>query len=123
MSTNPRVYFPLLAERENYLRQLDYCNIYHPYYIELHEEYRFLIDDLFKIMQNNKTISQYEIVLVKLTELRKYLEMELSNKDGGGSENDFIKTKSENDEIKPPSKSNDESIDELLSSLKSLMKS
>lgn len=53
MNINPREYFPLVTARESYLRQLDYFEVKHPHYDTLHREFRFLIDDLFKIMKDN----------------------------------------------------------------------
>lgn len=87
MNITPREYFPLISARDQYLKQLDYFEIDHTYYNKLHAEYRFLIDDLFKIMKDNNTLCQYKYVCNELMELRKKLTLELSNKDGGDSKN------------------------------------
>ena len=56
MNITPREYLPLTSARERYLKQLDYFEIDHTYYNKMHFEYRFLIDDLFKIMKDNNTL-------------------------------------------------------------------
>ncbi len=134
MNMNPREYFPLVTARESYLRQLDYFEVKHPHYDTLHREFRFLIDDLFKIMKDNNTLSRYPLISEKLTELRKSLTLIMSNQDCGEQvmhSNDRntkplvgepLAIKSDHEST---SKSDDEqlSLDEFLAELTNLMKS
>ncbi|SHE98674.1 hypothetical protein [Vibrio gazogenes] len=81
MNMNPREYLPILSEREPFFDQLDDIEIKHQHYKLLHEEFKFLTNDLFTIMSKNRTLSKCNLVIEKLTELRVWLISVMSNHD------------------------------------------